>query len=381
MFILYCSKGYRALILSLLLVVAINHVSAEQAITPNQAQQLIAELAPGFRHNANRDADTLLSQARITGDGRYWGMAETKLSQIDNVTERRLLRAEILQGQHRFEAAEALLNSVIEQQPGNRKALLMLAAIQRQQGRIDTAKQSCMRLLFINQSLSQDCLFAAALGQQQHQFQLSDNQTGQTETNLWRDLLRAEYAETQGQTDQAQALYRQIWQRGETLTVEAWTQYAHFLRRQERHFELKQLLHFAPATGELKSLLAYVQKETVLKEASLDEAALEDADRTALAEQIALQERHPAAKRHAAEIAWYYHLNTRSSQWALHWAQINWRIQRSLRDAELLVRTALVAGDESAIDQVTDWMTRHRINDQRLIDLLSHDTAIAGIRP
>lgn len=349
----------------LLVTLFIGAVQAEQAYTPEHTQELIAELAPGFRHAGDSDAYALLEQARVSGDGRYLGMAEMKLAHIENTVERELLKAEIMQGQHRFQAAEVLLKNIVDQQPGHRKALLMLAAIQRQQGRIDEAKKTCTRLLFIDQSLSQDCLFAAALGQHQHRFSLSKNRIGQNESNLWRDLLRAEFAETQGAVDQAHQLYRHIWRSNEQLTLEAWTQYAHFLRREERHFELKQLLRFAPASGELQSLKRF---------------ALNTPDSTALKEQINLLERHPNADRHAAEIAWFYHLNTDSAQWALHWAQMNWSLQRSLRDAELLVLTALVAGDDAAIDQVTEWMKRHRISDQRLLDLLQHSTALASIQ-
>lgn len=361
MFTQYLFKVYRTLSHGLVLIALVSpYALGEEAISPTQPQLLISEIAPGFRHQDISNAASLLKLAKITGDERYLGMAEARLALLQNTDESRLLQAEILHARHHFETAETLLQALLKQQPGNRKALLMLAANQRQRGLIDAAKQSCARLLFINHALSQDCLYAAALGQQGHRFQLSRNQDGDNDTNLWRDLLRAEFAETQGNIDLARNIYHGIWQRSESLTVEAWVQYAHFLRREGLHYELKQLLRFAPAKGELLSLRAFVN---------------DDVNEEALAEQITLQERHPEAKRHAAEIAWFYHLNTNSARSALHWAQVNWNTQRSLRDAELLVRTALVAGQKASIEQVTDWMTTHNVNDQRLLDLLTHYTA------
>lgn len=318
---------------------------------------LVTEVKPGFIHQDESSPESLLKLAQYTGDERYIGLAEAKLAQLDAIPERELLRIEILHARHAFKAGEKALHALLLQQPENRKALLMLAANQRQRGLIKKAKQSCTRLLFLDQTLSQDCLYAATLGQSQHRFKLSDKQPGQAENNLWRDLLRSENAEIQGDTESAQNIYQSIWRRSEPITIEAWLQYAHFLKREGENYQLKKLLRFAPANPELMALRATVDTRV---------------DVEGLSQQIAMQERHPFARNHAAEIAWFHHLHSSSPQWALHWARINWQTQRSLRDAELLAKTALVAGEQAPLIKLKAWMTHHNIEDQRLQELLQN---------
>ncbi len=77
-----------------------------------------------------------------------WTEAETHLDSIDeNNTEYRLIRAQLLFKQHRYEDAERIVNEVLQSNPGSRKAQLLQAELDIQAWQLEEADQLAAELL------------------------------------------------------------------------------------------------------------------------------------------------------------------------------------------------------------------------------------------
>ena len=100
---------------------------------------------------------------RTSGDPRYAGYAEAALapwwSAAQPPTAVRLLRATLLQRQHRFDAALADLDAVLKAQPRHAQARLTRATVLQVQGAFDDARAECLAL----QPLTQELVSAACL--------------------------------------------------------------------------------------------------------------------------------------------------------------------------------------------------------------------------
>lgn len=100
---------------------------------------------------------------RTSGDPRYAGYAEAALSPWWSMTQPptsvRLMRATLLQRQHRFGAALADLDAVLKAQPRNAQARLTRATVLQVQGAFDGARAECLALQpFAQELVSATCL-------------------------------------------------------------------------------------------------------------------------------------------------------------------------------------------------------------------------------
>lgn len=108
----------------------------------NRAKQ--AELT----HTPTDEIQTLLRQARESGDQRLLGQALLLLNQTPSATlEIKLLRAATLQALHRFDAALEELQAVLQQDPINVQAWLMRASLLNVRGDYTAAQTACRQLI------------------------------------------------------------------------------------------------------------------------------------------------------------------------------------------------------------------------------------------
>jgi len=105
---------------------------------------------PASLPNALLAARAQLEAAHQQGDPRYLGYAEAQLGPWLNLpeppTDVLLLRARLLQANHRFDAALSDLARVLKRSPGQPEALLLSASINQVRGRYPEVRQACSGL-------------------------------------------------------------------------------------------------------------------------------------------------------------------------------------------------------------------------------------------
>lgn len=89
----------------------------------------------------------LLEQAYLQGDPRALGQAKAQLDQTDNQdVETLLLKARVLQSDHKFTESKQLLQQILTKEPANPDALLTLSSLLVVQGQFDEAMKYCEKL-------------------------------------------------------------------------------------------------------------------------------------------------------------------------------------------------------------------------------------------
>jgi tetratricopeptide (TPR) repeat protein len=119
--------------------------------------------APANPTSAVAQATRDFEMARVSGDPRYLGHAQAALQSWWNVRTPApavaLLRAQIHQHNHHFDAALADLDYVASRDPRSTQVHLIRAAIHQAQGRYDAAEQDCRRLALLAPPLATaDCI-------------------------------------------------------------------------------------------------------------------------------------------------------------------------------------------------------------------------------
>lgn len=115
-----------------------------------------------------------ISQARQTGDTRYWGRAQSALStwwdRADAPVDMAILQATVQQGRHEFEASRKVLTTALMRSPNHAQGWLNLAALERLSGNYEQALASCARVASAGQALyAQACALETQSLQGQHQ--------------------------------------------------------------------------------------------------------------------------------------------------------------------------------------------------------------------
>ncbi|MBK8534396.1 MAG: hypothetical protein IPL59_04260 [Candidatus Competibacteraceae bacterium] len=279
-----------------------------------------------------------------------------------------LLRAVLRQNRHDFAGALTDLQQVLVVRPRHAQAWLTQAVIQQVQGEPAAALRSCLALRRLARSLLSNACLSGALGRGgQIEFAYASLQRAletpaeaDAEERLYALTVLAELAEQRGDVSAAEQHFRAALNLGRR-SVYLLGAYADFLLDQNHPAAVRDLLRDEQRADNLLLRLALAERRLA------DPAWQRHAE--------VLEARFAAARQrgdgvHIASEA-RLRLDLRQQpQEALVLAQRNWaQQQREPQDARLLLEAALAAGQPAAAREVLDWISRVKLEDQRLVDL------------
>jgi predicted Zn-dependent protease len=324
--------------------------------------------APADPRLAAALAQRYIEQARLEGDPRYLGYAESALApwwkQARPPSEILVLRATLRQSTHQFAAALADLDAVVLRDSGNAQAWLTRATVLTITGNFTAARASCMRLYSRAPQLVVDtCLAAVAnvSGQAPQSYAMLkrtlERHAGvDPALRVWVQTLLAEMAARLGDAAAAESWFRQA------LAFDAADSYllaarADFLLDQRRAPEVVKLLKDKTRVDSL--LLRYA-------------LALDRTDPAAAqAQRDALRARFDAAMLrgdtvHQREQARFELQLRKDPAAAVRLAKLNWAVQKEPADLRILLEAAAASRDREARRLALDWIARHRLQDRTL---------------
>lgn len=138
--------------------------SAAPLWLPTRGDEVVQTLGPRLSTDAGSAAQSnsaptqavdqarqAITLARDLGDPRYLGRAQAALApwwgKSSAPPDLRVLEASILQSRHHFDEARQILHQVVAQTPGHSQAWLILASLDKLQGRYPSARTACDKLL------------------------------------------------------------------------------------------------------------------------------------------------------------------------------------------------------------------------------------------
>ena len=316
---------------------------------------------------AARLAQRYFDLALAQGDPRYVGYAEAVVARVAAPLPAELLvvRGQLRQYRHQFDAALADFAAALALDPGLAHAHAWRGAIFLVQARYDEAGAECAALQRLQREvLAGGCLgllqaYSGRLAQAEASLQRALRATDDPGNRLWLLTRLGEVAAWHGQPAQAERHYREALALGldDVYLLAAWSD---FLLDAGRPDEVTALL--ARWEGADSLLLRLAEAETTLKrpEAARHVQAL--ADRFASA-------RLRGDATHRAEEARYQLRLRGDAKQALRLAADNYRVQREPRDARILLEAAAAAGDPAPAGIVRDWLQRSGFEDARLRQL------------
>jgi tetratricopeptide (TPR) repeat protein len=392
--------------------------AAPQAALRRLRAQLAA--APRDQALASTLAQRYIELGRAQGDPRYFGYAQAALAPWWNDAApplpALLLRATLLQSNHRFDEAIRDLETVLRMDPANAQAWLTLATVQVVRGQHGAAVRSCGRLSSLaGQLVSITCLAnaRAANGQLAASERLlvlavarsdaapgaeavggaggrsggarggaSDEASGElggagagawggtmrvtdagmAGVRLWASTLLGELAARRGDHAQAEARFRQALAiaPGDSYLLGA---YADLMLDQGRHAEVQALLR------------EHVRNDGLLLRHTLAASLAARAPPATVASAIdELQARFDAAQRrgesiHGREQARFELHLRHDPHTALRIAQANWQAQKEAADLRVLLEAALAAREPAAARDALAWRRQHQFEDAKIAAL------------
>jgi Tfp pilus assembly protein PilF len=338
--------------------------------------------APRDLARAVEVARSYIEAGRREADPRYYGYAQAALApwwtQPAPPPQVRLLRATLLQSEHRFPEALADLAALTAQQPDDAQAWLTRAIVETVRADYAAATQSCARLSSLADELvTTACI--ANVGALNGRLAASERLLAAMRAraagaddravDAWVLTMLAEMAQRRGAAAIADARFRDALRRAprDTYLLGA---YADFLLDAGRHDEAAALL---ATHGRVDGLL--------LRHA----LALRQGGRVrALAPELAeLAARFDAGERrgdgvHLREQARFELALRGDARRALAIARRNWDVQKETADARILLEAALAARDVAAARPVLDWMRGARVEDVQLARLAAQFNQAGG---
>jgi tetratricopeptide (TPR) repeat protein len=331
------------------------------------ARELAALRASWRRDPANVDAAVALAMAYIDqagaeGDPRYVSYAQSTLQRWWSLREPpaavRTVRAIVLQYDHRFDEALADLAAAVRADPDDALAWSWSTAIHLVRGNLDGARQSCQRLAELAPDLVPDLVGAAcrtqvdaltgraAQGATSLRAALQAHNDIDPALRLWALTRLAETEERAGHAAAAEAAYRDAlaMQRPDVYLQAA---YADFLLDHGRAGEVLTLLKDQSRADVLLLRLAIAAKMT------------QDARRDTFAREMSA--RFDAARArgdtsHEKEEARFTLAVQGQAERALQLALANYRKQREVADARIVLEAAWAARQRAAAEPVLQWM-------------------------
>lgn len=339
-----------------------------------ELRQLRKELAQAPRdlHRACEVARRYIEAGRREADPRYFGYAQAALgpwwAQPDPPPQVRLLRATLLQSVHRFPEALADLDAVTTKDPNNAQAWLTRATVETVRADYPAATRSCARL----SNLAGELVTAACIanvGAVNGRLRVSDRLLDavlarsagvEPAVDVWALTSLAEMAARAGAAGVADTRFQRALRLAprDTYLLGA---YADFLLDQGRAAAVLPLLDgHARVDGLLLrhalALQALGRKDALAPELAELDARFAAGERRGDGVHLREQARYELALRgHAAR--------------ALALAQRNWKDQKEVADARILLEAARAAHDPAAARPALEFVQSSKVEDVALARL------------
>jgi len=313
-------------------------------------------------------ARRLFDLAMAQGDPRYVGQAEAALTPWRDTSEVPaevlLLRGMLKQYRHDFSGALRDLGAALQSDPTNSEARGWRAAIYLVQAEYALARSECTALISVATELVATGCMAhvdAMTGRARSAYQrlnaaLARRPDAAPALRAWSETRLAEFAVWLGEHKLAEQHFRSALATGvdDNYLLAA---YADFLISEKRLPDAVRLLD-----GRERS-------DTLLLRRAIAARALGASDGDRLAKDLDARFQASALRGerlHLAEEARFLLELKRQPREALAAAVENWKSQREPRDAEVLLRAALEAGDRRAASPALDWLRDSGFEDATL---------------
>lgn len=337
--------------------------------------------APGDLARAVDVARRYIAVGRREADPRYYGYAQAALGPWWRLPapppEVRLLRATLLQSEHRFPEALADLDALTTGQPDNAQAWLTRATVETVRADYAAATRSCARLSSLADELvTTACI--ANVGAMNGRLTASEGLlatvharagTQDPGVDAWVLTMLAEMAQRRGDAAVADARFRAALRLAPSDTYLLGA-YADFL------------LDAGRADAAAALLAPHARVDGLLLRHAL---ALHRGGRArALAPELTeLAARFDAGERrgdgvHLREQARFELALRGDARRALAIARRNWDVQKETADARILLEAALAAHDAAGARPVLDWMRAARVEDVQLACLAAQFNKTGG---
>ena len=309
-----------------------------------------------------------ISQARQTGDTRYWGRAQSALApwwdRADAPVDMAILQATVQQGRHEFEASRKVLTTALTRSPNHAQGWLNLAALERLAGNYAQALAACARVASAGQALyAQACQLETQSLQGQHQaatqgLQELANQARDNGQRSWLWSLLAESQERWGRDAQAaQAFQKSLSFESDLYTAIA---YSDLLLRTGKLAQALTVLFPLPETDAV--LLRQATAWRRLGDARWNAALVTLKERSA-----ELKRRGDDPMLHGRELALVALWLEDDPASALVVARSNLTLQREPIDWWVALQSAKQAKDATATAELTSALRQSGLQDARLV--------------
>jgi tetratricopeptide (TPR) repeat protein len=359
----------------------LEHVARSSAATEEfRRLQQAAHAEPNSLPPALAFSRAAIALGNEEGDPRYFGYAQSALAPWwdapKSPSEVLLLKATILQWQHQFDRASQDLAAVIAADgAGVSQAHLTRATLELVQGDPAAARHDCVALIdHVETLIAATCIASAnalmgraATIETSLRSAIEQSRDASPEALLWAWTEVAEIADRLGESEAAGSAYADalaVMQKRGHRDPYLLAAYADYLLDRGKEAEVVQLL------GDLSRL------DNLLLRLALAENALGQRGDAAmraksLEHSIQLQRRFDETRQrgdfvHQREEAIYLLKLRHAPEQALTAAQENWRHQRELIDARVLLESASAAHDTRAEREVAEWLHHLGIEDVRL---------------
>lgn len=315
------------------------------------------------------------TQARRLGDTTLLRRAGESLAPWESIENPPiavlLLRANIKQIDHRFDAALNDLNQAIKRSPKNPQARLSRAFILSTIGDAESAAADCAALRAnISIYIRETCRarvngLVGAIDEAGARMEalLGVVQPASPVERLFALSIAADIAERQGAPAVAEMRYQEMLSIDDS-SVYARAAYADLLIMQDRLAEVRSIIGDAPHTEALLLLRILAADHT--SDAVAKSAARELSLRMAV-------DRAEGDFSHAREYARFALDHMGDAALALEMAKENWRAQKEPVDARILVRSAMAAHAPNIIADMRIWVAKTGLQDYSLDALLMED--------
>jgi hypothetical protein len=362
------------------------------ALSPMQAQAapyrpasddvVLATVPAGLRKTtaAPRDLQSAVSQAsadveaaRATGDPRYLGYAQSALGTWWDAADAPLpvilLRAQVHQHNHAFEAALADLDHALVLDPRNAQARLTRAAIHQVQGNYAGAAMDCRSLaLLVEPLVTVDCMsrLSSVRGDARRAYDkllaMRDRVEGMEPRQRREiELTLADISHRLGEDRAARRHYDQALSASDADAYTLLT-FADFLLEQREYDPVLALFTRYPDYADLLLRAVLASRATNAQNAARLSRRLRD-------QYDAHQRRGDFVP--SRDYARFLLDVEDNASAALDAALTNWKSQREPADALIVVRSAIAAGRPEASAPVAAFIREHGLEDVRLAQLLS----------
>ena len=355
------------------LALAIAGATRAAPIVPTHDGQVIERLPAVARATAADDLATALRESRALldagrrdGDPRLAGRALARLlrwaSDPRAPADVVLLLADTEQHLHHFNPATARLQSLVERDPRQPQAWLMLATLHRVQGRYTESDAACRALVQLRAEpygaacTAENLALKGEFDTARRQLQALIGQAGGLGTRAWLWTTLAELEQRAGRA----AASDQAWKQSLAAARDSYAAiaYADFLLDQQRPREAWVLLQ-----PEQRSDAALLRLAIAARRAGLPEARVLE---TELRERFAQADQRRGPSGHDRERALMALDIEGDAGAALRAARANVEHQREPLDLLLLARCAAAAGDAAAANEARALARQIGLHDARL---------------